>query len=389
MIQLSFMDDATTDGLTRALALHRRAVVIDTHCDTPQRLLDPEWRLERHNETGHVDLPRMRAGGLDAAFFAVWAPEPATTGEGRNAARRQIDRIRQSVTENQEHVVLARTAAEITRAKAEDKIALLIAIEGGYLIEDSLEVLHEYHEAGATYLTLTHGFHTSWADSSGIYEALSPRHNGLTDFGREIIQELNRLGMMVDVAHAHDRTVRDVLETSVAPVLATHSACRDLVPHPRNLSDELLREIAATGGTVQINFCPAMIDRTFPAMNREDLVSFQAAGGKVDRPVTDHITPLELLVDHFDHAIQLLGPDHVGIGSDFDGVAALPAGMEDCSKLPHLTAALLRRGYTEADLTRVLGGNVLRVMEACRQTASRIQGADLCVSGAPLDLKSM
>jgi membrane dipeptidase len=279
------------------------------------------------------------------------------------------------VRRHEDELALARTAEEVRRAKREGRIAILIAIEGGHLIEDSLDVLREYHARGATYMTLTHAVHTGWADSAGVHAPIEPRHGGLSGFGREVIREMNRLGVMVDVSHVSDPTFWDVIETSSAPVVATHSCCRSVCPHRRNLSDEMMRAIASSGGTVQINFASAFLDSGFPEPDPDALKHWMAGGGSGPRPLIDHATPLRLLVEHFDHALQVVGPDHVGIGSDFDGVFAVPEGMEDCSKLPHLTAALLERGYRADELTSVLGGNVLRVMDACQEEASRLQRA--------------
>lgn len=370
------MNDNEGEFLVRARQLHERAVVIDTHCDTTQRLMDPDWDFAARHDKGHVDLPRLREGGIGAVFLAVWTPGPVKAGEGAAKAYRQLQRIRETITRHADQVVAARTAEDIRRARHEGKIAVLIAIEGGYLIEDSLDTLRDYHRLGATYLTLTHALHTNWADSSGVHEALPTRHSGLTRFGRDVIHELNRLGMMVDVSHAHDLTIRDVVETSKAPVIASHSSCRAISMHPRNLSDEMMQAIAATGGVVQINFCAGFLDPDFPRPDPKEAAAFMASGCQADKPVTDHVTPLKVLVDHFDHALHLIGPDHVGIGSDFDGVAALPAGMEDCSRLTRLTAALLQRGYGEAELTKVLGGNVLRVMDACHNVAAGLTAKD-------------
>ncbi len=356
--------------LMRAERLHEQALVIDTHCDTTQRLLDETWDITRRHDDGHVDLPRIREGGIDAMFFAVYAPQPTEPGAGIAAARRQIECVHRTLERHAGELAGARTAEQICAAREAGRVAIVLAIEGGYLIEDSLDVLREYHRAGAAYLTLTHAFHTSWADSSGVHEALTPHHGGLTDFGRDVIRELNRLGMMVDVSHVSDDTVRDVLETSTAPIIASHSSCRAVSPHCRNLSDELMKAIAATGGVVQINFAAAFIDPDHPPLDPEAVKQWWADLSGTKRPVTDHVTPLSVLADHFDHALKLVSPRHVGIGSDFDGVPSLPAGMGDCSWLPHLTAELLRRGYSEQDLTPMLGENVLRVMEACRGAAS-------------------
>lgn len=373
VLQSRAMSMVNREMKERAAQLHRTAIVVDTHCDTTQRLLDPAWDIAKRHEHGHVDIPRLREGGYGAVFFAVWAPGPVEPGAGVAAARRQVDCIKKAVGDHPGDLALACSAGEIRAAREADKIAVLIAIEGGYLIEDSLDVLREYRALGAAYMTLTHGFHTSWADSSGIHRPIDPRHGGLTDFGRDVVREMNRIGMMVDVSHVSDATFRDVLETAEKPVIATHSCCRALSLHPRNLSDEMMKALAETGGLMQINFAAGFLDPDFPDLDPDDVEAFFAAGCRSDEPLTDYVTPFSLLVDHFDHALQTVGPDHVGIGSDFDGVPALPAGMEDCGKLANLTAALLQRGYDEGDLLKVLGGNVLRVMDACQATIGTSQ----------------
>ncbi len=359
-------------GIERAQALHRRAIVVDTHVDTTQRLGDENFDLSTRHAAGHLDIPRLRDGGVDAVFFAVWASGPVEPGVGVAAAREQIQWINRTVEKHAGDLVLARTANDIRQAHESGRMALLIAIEGGYLIEDSLDILREYAAAGAAYLTLTHAFHIGWADSSGVHIPLKPKHGGLTEFGREVVCELNRLGMMVDISHVSDRTFWDVVETSKAPLIATHSSCRSVSPHCRNLSDDMMRAIAKTGGVVQMNFCAAFIDPNHPPLDRALVDAFFNEGLPGDRRITDYETSLSVLVDHFDHALQTIGPDHVGFGSDFDGVPCLPVGMEDCSKLPALTSALFDRGYSEADLEKMLGANVLRVMDGCRSVAQSI-----------------
>ncbi len=365
--------------LEQAVALHNRVFVIDTHCDTTQRLLDPAWDPARRDRWGHVDIPRMREGGVDAMFFAVWAPPPDTPGDGIAEADRQLQRIHETLERNRKDLTLAHSAEEIQCARRDGRMAVLITIEGGHLIEDSLEILRAYHGKGAMCLTLTHAMHTNWADSSGVDGVLEPLHGGLTSFGHDVVRLLNELGMIVDVSHVSDATVEDVLETSSAPVVATHSSCRAVSPHCRNLSDELMQAIAETGGLVQINFCAAFIDPDFPKPLPH--ISAEALRSGKHQANAGHDTPLSILVDHFDHALQVIGPAHVGIGSDFDGVPFLPTGMEDCSKLPFLTAELLRRGWSEDDLTQMLGTNVLRVLESC----ARIAKGDKRATPAPAD----
>lgn len=346
--------------LTAARELHRRAIVIDSHIDTTQRLPEPSWDFMERGVDGHVDYARLREGGIGAVCLAVWKEGPLRAGEGAAVAREQIGRIHALAARNPRELTLARTVDDIRLAHQRGKLAILIGIEGGYFIEDSLELLREYHSAGAIYMTLTHGFHTTWADSAGIHQDLPPRHGGLSAFGREVIGEMNRLGMMVDVSHVSDQTFWEVVRTSTAPIVATHSSCRAVAAHRRNLSDDMLRAIATSGGVAQMNLNPPFIDPTFP-QPRDDA----AAHG----PPPIHPTPISLYVDHIEHALRVVGPEHVGIGTDFDGIRCVPVGLEDCSLLPHVTAELLRRGHSEQVMVKVLGENFLRVMEKCQKPA--------------------
>lgn len=344
--------------LPAARDLHRRCMVIDSHVDTTQRLLDPGWDFTRRHSDGHVDLPRLREGGISAAFLAVWKAGPLSPSEGAAAAREQIRRIHDLTTQHPEVLCLARSAEDIRKTHRAGQVAILIGIEGGYLIEDSLDLLREFHRAGAMYMTLTHGFHTTWADSSGIYEEVPPRHGGLTDFGRDVIGEMNRLGMMVDVSHVSDTTFWDVVKTSTAPIVATHSSCRAVAPQRRNLSDDMLRAIADSGGVAQMNLNPPFIDPAYPLPKSD---------ADAHGPLPEHATPMTIFADHIDHAIRIAGAEHVGIGTDFDGIRSVPVGLDDCSRLPYLTAELLRRGHSEETLVKVLGGNLMRVMDACQK----------------------
>ncbi len=364
--------DTDNEFLRRAQRLHDHCIVIDTHCDTTQRLMKNDWDFSLRHGNGHVDIPRLREGGVAAVFLAVYA---SGAGAGVEAARAQIDRIHTVVHRYGSVLASSRSSDEIRSTKAEGKIAVLIGIEGGHLIEDSLDILREFHDRGATYLTLTHAFHTGWADSSGVHEELPPLHGGLTEFGREVIRELNRLGMMVDVSHVSDDTFWDVIKASSAPIIASHSSCRAVSPHRRNLSDDMIRAIARSGGIVQINFAAAFVDPTFPPIDPKIIEYWSTRGGFEKSPYAAHRTPFDVLMAHLDHALRLVGPDHVGLGSDFDGVAALPMGMEDCSRLPYLTAGLLQRGCSEADLKKLLGENVLRVMDECQRVSQELPAA--------------
>lgn len=360
---------ADTPVLDRAKALHQRSIVIDTHLDTTKNLVRPDWNFAERHTGGHVDIPRLREGGLSAVFLAVFAPGPMKPGAGVAAARQQIAAICAAAKRYPADLAFARTSEEVRAAKQSGRIAILLAIEGGYLIEDSIDILREYRNAGATYMTLTHGFHTTWADSAGIHEAVAPHHHGLTDFGREVVREMDRLGMMVDVSHVSDETFWDVMKTSTAPVVATHSSCRAVCNHRRNLTDDMIRAIAGSGGVVQINFSAYFCDPNFPHVDAAALRRWREAGEPGGNPFPDYTTPLGVLADHFEHALRLIGPNHVGIGSDFDGIAGVPDQMEHIGCLHNLTAELLARGWKEADLAPALGENILRVMDKCQSMA--------------------
>lgn len=369
-----------------ALRLHRRALVLDTHIDTPQRLVfDAGFDLADRHQNGHVDIPRMREGGLDAAFFSIWFPGTVTGPAAVRRAFRLIDQVREAVRAHAGDVTLATTAADIRRAQAEGKIAILMGMEGGHMIDDDLGLLRDYAALGVRYLTLTHSRHTAWADSSG--ETTTPNH-GLSAFGREVVLELNRLGVMVDISHVSDETFEDALEVSRAPLIASHSSCRAISGHARNMTDAMLRAIAAKGGIVMINYhVPFLSDGFRTAALAPDVVAktqaINAACGDDEACAIRDVEALnrglmesgalprvswEAIVDHIDHAVKVAGVDHVGLGSDFDG-ATMPLGMDDASKLPRLTAALLTRGYSETDVEKILGANFLRVMERVEEVA--------------------
>ena len=363
-----------------ALRLHRRALVLDTHIDTPQRLaFEEKFDLAVRNTNGHGDIPRMHEGGLDAAFFSIWFPGTVTGPTAVRRALSLIDEVREAVRANARDLTLATSVADIRRAHAEGKIAILLGMEGGHMIDDDLRMLRNYATLGVRYLTLTHSRHTSWADSSGETPAT---HGGLTPFGREVVLELNRLGVMVDVSHVADETFEDALAVSRAPMIASHSSCRAISNNARNMSDDMLRAIAAKGGVVMINYHVAFLSEGFrtgalatfvvertQAINKScgDNESCAILGvGDLNRSLMESGTlprvSWEAIVDHIDHAVKVAGVDHVGLGSDFDG-ATMPLGMDDVSKLPRLTDAMLKRGYSEANVEKILGGNFLRVME--------------------------
>ena len=344
----------------------------------------------RGDGASQVDLPRMREGGLDAAFFSIYMPGTVTGPEAVKRSLVLIDHVRRLADQHPNDIVLATTAAAVRAAHKAGKIAALMGMEGGHMIDESLAVLRDYHRLGVRYLTLTHSVNTTWGDSSGD----QPAHNGLTDFGKDVVRELNRLGIMVDISHTADKTFWDALEVSRAPLVASHSSARALAGHPRNMSDEMITALAAKGGVIQINYFDQFVDNDLyqatvarQARVQEIRTSLEQrypgepnAGRRQQelQAAQAAMPPLptvswERIIDHIDHVVKLVGPTHVGLGSDFDG-AAMPGGMEDCSELPKITAALLQRGYSEADVRNILGENMLRLMEqveAVREALAR------------------
>lgn len=387
---------APTDPLwTRALALHRRAIVVDTHSDTTSRMLDDGLDIGLRDAKGHMDLPRMKEGGIDAEFFAIYVS--ATYAKEGGSARRALDMIdvvRRAVERYPDQLVLATTAADVRRAAAAGRIAALMGIEGGHAIEDSLGALRMFHALGVRYMTLTHSNTNNWADSSG--DSAEKRWGGLNDLGRSVVREMNRIGMIVDISHVSDEAFFDVLETSTAPVFASHSSVRAISSHARNMTDDMIRALAKNGGVIQINFACDFLDEEYmkeakavrDAFRAEAEVRFKGDPEglrKEMRKIWDVVPripppPLARLMDHFEHVVKLVGPDHVGLGSDFDGVSCVPAGMEDATKLPHITYELLKRGYKDADVLKILGGNTLRVMEAVEKESKRLKAAPRPVS---------
>jgi membrane dipeptidase len=371
----------------RARRVHTEAIVIDTHSDTTPFFEDPEWDFGARHEDGHMDLPRIREGGLDAVFFSIWMG--ATEGDGKavKTALQRIDSVHQAAQRWSDDVTLARTAAEVRAAARAGKVAALMGVEGGHIIEDDLGVLRTYHRLGVRYMTLTHSFNTNWADSAGTDLPVSPDFGGLNEFGRAVVREMNLLGMMVDISHVSDETFWDVLDLTTAPVIASHSSCRALADHPRNLSDEMIQALAGNGGVLQINFYPGYIDPKRTALAKrlipEVRAIYERHAGDAQAARDERIalydahdpgaTNWRLVVDHIEHVIALVGADYVGLGADWDGVPVLPVGLEDCSKLEILTRELLWRGHSEATVKKVLGGNILRVMQAVELVSRREQ----------------
>jgi membrane dipeptidase len=368
------------DELTpRAREIHFSSIVFDAHADTAQRLFFDQFDLASRDAEGCVDIPRLREGGVGAIFFALWVPVEIT---GRAATQRAWDLLHAVVKQIEIHgdnLALSTSPKEVLAARTENKIAVLLGVEGGHAIDNDLAVLREFHARGVRYMTLTHNAATEWADSSND----TPRHNGLTDFGKQVIREMNRLGMLVDVSHVSDPTFYDVLETSRAPVIASHSCCRALCDAQRNLDDAMIQSLAARGGVIHITFHDGFLSQEYAHANRalaaeiasheqtvtekfgeneaRNLMELQRLNDESIRAGRLPTVSWEKIVEHIDHAVGIAGADHVGVGSDFDG-AFMPAGMEDAAKFPRITEGLLKRGYGEADIRKILGENTLRVM---------------------------
>ncbi len=376
----------------RAKRVHEEAIVIDTHSDTTLRMLNTDWDFMQRHDSGHMDYPRIKEGGLDAVFLAVYMGRQNTNEPGAaiKKAITQFDRILSVVERNPSLLEAAGTAAGIRRIEASGKCAVLIGIEGGHIIDNSLEALRNYYRLGARYMTLTHSFHHDWADSAGIFDEIPPLHNGLTDFGCEVVREMNRLGMMVDVSHVSDETFWDAIEASKAPLIATHSGARAVCDCKRNLSDEMIKALARKGGVVQVVFFSGFLDPDYRkkaneakakrARREEEIrknygddqnkIREEFARLRIEIPMES--SPLSLLMEHIEHIIKIAGPDHVGLGADWDGVRGMVEGLDDCSKVPLITRELLKRGHSEEVVKKILGGNLLRVMEDVERVARQM-----------------
>jgi membrane dipeptidase len=376
-------------------AITRDAILIDTHDDVTS-LTVTGYDIAKPNKTAQTDLPRMR-GFLGAEFFAIYVGAEYVKGNhAANRALQMIDTTRTDIIAGHPNdFVFATTAAEIERAHEQHKIAGLMGIEGGHAIEDSLRLLRDFYALGVRYMTLTHFNTNNWADSQGdVDDASVHHHNGLTPFGKDVVREMNRLGMMVDISHVADKTFYDVLATSSAPVIASHSSCRAISSHTRNMTDEMIKALAAKGGTIQISFgCDFLSQRYFTAskpimaeirprfveaMKIEDPIAREAAINKIEEEATAKLPAATLadVVAHIDHAVQIGGIDHVGIGTDFDGVGCVPKDLDSYNKFPALTRALLEKGYSATDIKKIYGGNLLRVMHAVEDEAHREQAAN-------------
>ena len=383
---VSFGDDIAE----RAHKLHFSSIVLDTHDDTTQRFFSKNFDLGKRNPDGHIDIPRMKEGGMNAIFFSIWIDGRTMGPAAIQKALDQIDAVHENVRKNSKDLMFARTAADVHKAHAEGKIAALIGVEGGHMIGNDIRMVRIFSDLGVRYMTLSHFYNDEWADSSTD----KPAHNGLTDYGKEIVREMNRQGMMVDISHVSDKTFYDALEVSKAPLIASHSSCRAICNHPRDMTDEMIKALAAKGGVIQINYEKSFIDEAyrqasekvsggvvamFDQLKKECGDDEECLGKKMqemERKATaegklPHVS-WEKIVDHIDHVVKLVGADHVGLGSDFDG-ATMPEGMDDCTHLPKITEALMRKGYRDDDIRKILGGNLLRVMEQAEKVSHEMQ----------------
>jgi membrane dipeptidase len=336
--------------------VHREALLIDTHNDAPMFTIDG-LDIGPRSSRGHTDLARLREGGVGAVFFSVYvAAAYVPKNQSANRALQMIDTVRHDIIGRYPRdFAQALTADDIEAAHRQGKIAALMGLEGGHAIEDSLRLLRDYYRLGVRYMTLTHSNTNHWADSSGdAAKADIQHHNGLTDFGKQVVREMNRIGMIVDISHVADKTFWDVLATATAPPFASHSSCRAFSNAPRNMTDEMIAALGRKGGVVQINFACSFLSQAAS--------DAKAARQPQRASVAD-------VVKHIDHVVKLAGIGAVGIGSDFDGIDCAPNGLEDVSKFPNLTRALLEKGYTAEDIRGIYGGNTLRLMRAVEAAA--------------------
>lgn len=384
----------------KARQIHDSALIVDTHADTPQRFLDENYDIGSTDpkDHGHISLDKAKAGNLGAEFFSIWVEPETNQGHFARHTLDLIDAVYEQAARHPDRMVMAFSVDDIERAHKQKKLAALLGIEGGHSIENDIRVLRDFYRLGVRYMTLSWSNTNEWADSSGdVNNPKIEHHNGLTDGGKQIVLEMNRLGMLVDISHAADKTFYDVIAVTKAPVIASHSSDRALTNHPRNMTDDMLRAVAKNGGVVQVNFYNAFIDEDYrkaaeaQAKDRDAALKTymdqrKAAGQTVTYLDADRIErewaakvprpPLKSLIDHIDHIAKVAGVGHVGLGSDFDGVSgATPQGIDSAADLPRITQALLDRGYSADDIHKILGGNLLRVFREAERVSRQMQAA--------------
>src|SRR6266550_2716950 len=373
----------------KALAIHRRAIVIDTHNDVTTPMTNDDYDLSGTPPVPYrTSLERMKQGGMTAEFFSLYVrPWYVEHGGAARRALDMIDSVYRAIERHPNDLMLATSAADIRRAKKEKKIAALMGIEGGHAIENSLPALREFYRLGVRYITLTWNNTNDWADAARGEK----KHNGLSEFGKEVVREMNRLGMLVDVSHVSDETMSDALDVSKAPIFASHSSARALSNVPRNIPDDLLERIAKNGGVIQVNFYSVFVDAATvspqsaerdsrlkaqqDALNekyKDDPERLSEESDKLEAANPLPPLPISKLIDHIDHIVKVAGIDHVGIGADFDGANDMPEDAQDVSMLPNITYELLKRGYSEQDIRKILGENFLRVFADAEAVARKM-----------------
>ncbi|MDE3200643.1 MAG: dipeptidase [Acidobacteriota bacterium] len=397
LAQTSPSSHTTPNGKLTPEQVEQSAIIIDTHADTPQRIADEGYDLADPLNGGNWNIESARKGNLGAEFFSIWVDPKPNEGHFAHRTLVLIDAVRQQVAKHPDQMMMAYSPTDIERAHRTHKIAALMGIEGGHSIEDSLGLLRDYYDLGVRYMTLTWSNSNGWADSSGDYDDPSVPHTkeGLTEFGKDVVYEMNRLGMMVDISHVSDKTFYRTLVITRAPVIASHSSSRALCDAPRNMTDDMLRALANNGGVVQVNFYSAFISQKYCDAQKaqrsevqkavEELKARNRAEGKVttddevsklERKYADRIPrpPLSDLIDQIDHIAKVAGVNHVGLGSDFDGVEGqLPEGINSPADIPKITAALMARGYTQEDMRKILGGNLLRVFRQVEAVSRQLK----------------
>lgn len=384
----------------RAQQIHISSLVIDTHADTPQRFVDENFDMGSTdpNDNGNISLEKARRGNLSAEFFSIWVDPKIYKDHYAQRTLDLIDSVYQQAAKHSGQMMMAYSTADIERAHREHKLAALMGIEGGHSIENDIRLLRDYYRLGVRYMTLSWSNTNQWADSSGdIDNSNVQHHNGLTDFGKQVVLEMNRLGMMVDISHVADKTFWDAIATSKAPVIASHSSARALVDVPRNMTDDMLKAVAKNGGVVQVNFFSGFDDENFrkavEQQQKEKDASIQkfkdlmnSEGKPINYMDIDRIErewmekiprpPLKSLIDQIDHIAKIAGVNHVGLGSDFDGVSgATPAGMDSAADLPKITQALVERGYSAEDIHKILGGNTMRVFREVERVSREMRAS--------------
>jgi membrane dipeptidase len=383
-----------------AKQIHNSALIVDTHADTTQRLLDENFDMANPpaGDTGYVDFQKAKVGNLGAEFFSIWVEPKQWKGQYAHRTLALIDAVYQQAAKHPDQMMMAFSPGDILKARQQHKLAALMGIEGGHSIENDIGLLRDYYRLGVRYMTLTWSNSNEWADSSGdLDDSNVQHHNGLTEFGKDVVYEMNRLGMMVDISHVSDRTFYNALLASRAPVIASHSSARALTNHPRNMTDDMLRAVARNGGVVMVNFYSAFVDENYrqqyDAMKKEREAALKEVeekykdadpttryrendkaskewAAKIPRP------PLKSLIDHIDHVAKVAGIDHVGLGSDFDGIPSSPEGMDSAADLPKITQALVERGYNQAQIHKILGGNFMRVFAEVERISRQLRAQE-------------